>query len=133
MLREPGVIGLASGLVSADGKYAYLVEYLLGKTVVTDQIDHAVALARKYRYTLRIVTLEGESLSPGGSMTGGAFRSNSNLLGRRREMEELQSEVEKKKKKMEELRASIDTCRDERSRQRELLVEISGSAAEKVY
>ena len=131
VLREPGVIGLASGLVSADGKYAYLVEYLLGKTVVTDQIDHAVALARKYRYTLRIVTLEGESLSPGGSMTGGAFRSNSNLLGRRREMEELQSEVEKKKKKMEELRASIDTCRDERSRQRELLVEISDQLQKK--
>ncbi len=131
VLREPGVIGLASGLVSADGKYAYLVEYLLGKTVVTDQIDHAVALARKYRYTLRIVTLEGESLSPGGSMTGGAFRSNSNLLGRRREMEELQSEVEKKKKKMEELRASIDTCRDERSKQRELLVEISDQLQKK--
>ena len=48
--------------------------------------------ARKYRHSLRMVTIEGESLSPGGSMTGGAFKNNSNLLGRRREIEELEGE-----------------------------------------
>ena len=79
-LKEPGVIGLASTLVQADQQYEGLVRYLLGRVVVADTIDHAVALARKYRYSLRIVTLEGELLSPGGSMTGGAFKNSSNLL-----------------------------------------------------
>ena len=124
-LKEPGVIGLASTLVSADKAYDSLVEYLLGKTVVTDQIDHAVALARKYHYSLRIVTLEGESLSPGGSMTGGAFRNSSNLLGRRREIEELKSQVEKRKEKLEALRRSVDEHRGERNRHRETLVTLS--------
>ena len=68
-----------------------LVSYLLGRVVVVDQIDHAIALAKKYRYSLRIVTLDGELLSPGGSMTGGAFKNSSNLLGRRREIEELET------------------------------------------
>ena len=63
-LKEPGVIGLASTLVQADQQYEGLVRYLLGRVVVADTIDHAVALARKYRYSLRIVTLEGELLSP---------------------------------------------------------------------
>ena len=70
----------------------------LGRVVVADTIDHAVALARKYRYSLRIVTLEGELLSPGGSMTGGAFKNSSNLLGRRREIEELEESVKLLKK-----------------------------------
>ena len=65
-----------------------------------DHIDHAIAIARKYRHSIRMVTLEGESLSPGGSMTGGAFKNNSNLLGRRREIEELE-------KKVKELAAGI--------------------------
>ncbi len=124
-LREPGVIGLASSLVTADKLYEPLVEYLLGKTVVADQIDHAVAIARKYHYTLRIVTLEGESLSPGGSMTGGAFKNSSNLLGRRREIEELKGQVEARRKKLEELRSSVDECRSRRNGYRESLVSLS--------
>lgn len=89
-LKEPGVLGLAHQLVDTPEPYKGLVKYLLGRVVVTDTIDHAIALARKYRYSLRIVTLEGELLSAGGSMTGGAFKNSSNLLGRRREIEELE-------------------------------------------
>ena len=88
-LKETGVLGLASELVSADEKYSGLVSYLLGRVVVVDQIDHAIALQRKYHHMLRIVTLEGESLNPGGSMTGGSFRNSSSLLSRNREIEEL--------------------------------------------
>lgn len=58
---------------------------------MADTIDHAIAIARKYHYSLRIVTLEGELLNAGGSMTGGAFKNTSNLLGRRREIEELET------------------------------------------
>ncbi len=88
-LKEPGVIGLAHNLVTVKGGYDKLAEYLLGRILVVDQIDHAISIARKYQYTLRIVTLEGELLNAGGSMTGGAFKNSSNLLGRKRELEEL--------------------------------------------
>ena len=90
-LKEPGVLGLANTLVEADKQYEGLMRYLLGRVVVVDTIDHAIALARKFQYSLRIVTLEGELLSAGGSMTGGAFKNTSNLLGRKREIEELES------------------------------------------
>ncbi len=90
-LKEPGVLGLASSLVQADKEYEGLIRYLLGRVVVADTIDHAIAIARKYHYSLRIVTLEGELLNAGGSMTGGAFKNTSNLLGRRREIEELEN------------------------------------------
>ena len=89
-LKEEGVIGLASELVNAAPRYQGVIRYLLGRVLVVDHIDHAIAIGRKYRHTLRMVTIEGESLSPGGSMTGGAFRNNSNLLGRKREIEELE-------------------------------------------
>lgn len=90
-LKEPGVIGLANSLVETDSQYQGLMRYLLGRVVVTDNIDHAIALAKKFQYSLRIVTLEGELLSAGGSMTGGAFKNTSNLLGRKREIEELEA------------------------------------------
>lgn len=92
-LQEPGVIGLASTLVKTEKKYEGVTAHLLGRVVVTEHIDYAVALARKYHYSLNIVTLDGEHLSPGGSMTGGAFRNSSNLLGRKREIEELEGSV----------------------------------------
>lgn len=89
-LSEQGVIGLASDLVETKPEYQVLALHLLGRVLVVDTIDHAIALAKKFRYTLRIVTLEGELLSAGGSMTGGAFKNASNLLGRKRELEELE-------------------------------------------
>lgn len=94
-LKEPGIIGLANRLVQVDPQYTGLADYLLGRVVVAENIDCAIAVARKYRYSLRIVTLEGELLSAGGSMTGGAFKNTSNLLGRRREIEELEEACKK--------------------------------------
>ena len=67
-------------------EYEGLAKYLLGRILVVDNIENALVIARKYKYSLRIVTLEGEQLNPGGSMTGGAFKNSSNLLGRRREI-----------------------------------------------
>ncbi len=94
-LKEPGVLGLANKLVHADKEYEGLLKYLLGRVIVVDSIDNAIALARKYQYSLRIVTLEGELLNAGGSMTGGAFKNTSNLLGRKREIEELEEACKK--------------------------------------
>ncbi|MCD2492682.1 chromosome segregation protein SMC [Lacrimispora sp. NSJ-141] len=125
-LGEPGVIGLAHDLVSVKGGYNKLAEYLLGRILVVDNIDHAIALAKKFKYSLRIVTLEGELLNAGGSMTGGAFRNSSNLLGRKRELEELersmnqvlsqydkvQERVTAVSKEMKNLQEAIETNRD---------------------
>ena len=88
-------------------KYQVLAKYLLGRVVVADTIDHAIALARKFRYSLRIVTLEGELLSAGGSMTGGAFKNSSNLLGRKRELEELEAACQKALKASDRLQEEL--------------------------
>ena len=68
-LKEPGVIGAANTLVKVDARYQTLSDYLLGRTLVVDHIDHGTAIAKKYNQSLRIVTLEGELINPGGSMT----------------------------------------------------------------
>ena len=115
VLGETGVIGTADTLVKADPEYNSLVQYLLGRVLVVDHIDHAIAIGKKYRHSLRMVTIEGESLSPGGSMTGGAFKNNSNLLGRRREIEELENSVGLLKKDLQELQVSIGDNRSRRN------------------
>ena len=93
VLSENGVLGLACDLVDIKKEYENIAKYLLGRVVVVDTIDNAMTLARKFSYTLRMVTLDGELLNPGGSMSGGAFKNNSNLLGRRREIEELEKKL----------------------------------------
>lgn len=103
-LEEEGIIDLASRLVSCDSKYDEVVAYLLGRVIVAENIDYALALAKKYRYSLHIVTLEGEYLSPGGSMTGGAFKNSSNLLARNREIEELEKKVTALSNEMENIK-----------------------------
>ena len=107
-LQEEGVIGLANTLVKVEEIYRGLADHLLGRTVVVKHIDHGVALAKKYKQTLRIVTLEGELINPGGAMTGGAFRNSSNLLSRRREIEEFENTVEKLKSEMEQMEQEVE-------------------------
>ena len=114
-LKEPGVIGVASDLVQVEAEYEGLANYLLGRTLVVDHIDHGIAIAKKYQYTIRMVTIEGESLNPGGSLTGGAFKNNSNLLGRRREIDELHENVEKLKLNIEKLQAALEEYRNKRN------------------
>ncbi len=114
-LREPGVVGIASELVTTQSQYRELASYLLGRVLVVDNMEHAIAIARKYRYSLRMVTVDGELLSPGGSMTGGAFKNNSNLLGRRREMEELEANVKALRQDMQDMQKSIDDNRSKRN------------------
>ena len=114
-LKEPGVLGLAHTLVHTDEKYGDVAKSLLGRIVVVDHVDHATQLARKFKYSLRIVTLEGESLSPGGSISGGAFKNSSNLLGRRREIEELEWKVKEHAKAVDELLVSIEDLKKDRN------------------
>ena len=123
-LQEPGVLGLASQLVQADRKYEGLVRYLLGRVVVADNIDNAIALSRKYQYTLRIVTLDGELLSAGGSMTGGAFKNASNLLGRKREIEELEGRCQKDLKAAELIQQELVMNEEQLKQRREDLEQL---------
>ena len=121
-LKEPGVIGLASDLVETEPEYRTLIDYLIGRILVVDTIDHAIMIARKYRHSLYMVTTEGDSFSPGGSMTGGAFKNNSNLIGRKREIEELEANVKVLKKDMEKAQREIDENRSKRNELRQQLV-----------
>ena len=108
VLSEHGVLGLASSLVNVEERYEGVARYLLGRIVVADNIDNALALARKYNYSLIIVTLEGELLNRGGSLTGGAFKNKSNLLSRRREIEELENSLTELTQKQEAYAKDID-------------------------
>lgn len=126
--KEPGVIGIASQLVKCEQKYEEVAAYLLGRVLVADSIDHAIALAKKNHYSLHIVTLEGEYLSPGGSMTGGAFKNSSNLLARRREVEELETktnrllqEIAQIKNRREDLLTAIELNEEELEQVKETL------------
>lgn len=110
---ENGFIGYASELVETESRYNDLAAYLLGKCAVVDTIDNALKIARKYHHSIKIVTLEGELLNPGGSMSGGAFKNSGNLLGRRREIEELEEVIAKADKSAESLTAGIAAIREE--------------------
>ena len=115
VLKETGVIGTANKLIQVESKYKTLADYLLGRTLVVDHIDHATMIARKYHQSIRIVTLEGELINPGGSMTGGAFKNSSNLLSRRREIEEFEKTVQKLKQEMTEMEQQISGLKEERA------------------
>ena len=122
---EKGVIGMADTLVKMDKKYDIVAKNLLGNFIVVDQIDNALAIARKFRFTLRIVTLAGELLNPGGSMAGGSFRNQSNLLGRSREIDELTAALKKKLEKRDGILQRIEELRDKKSVIRNDLQEIT--------
>ena len=130
-LQEKGAIGLANTLIEASEEYKDLVGQLLGKTLVVDNINNATAIANKYRHSIRMVTVEGELLSPGGSMTGGAFKNKSNLLGRKREIEELERSVKHLQADMIACQSEIDDNRKRRNGLRETLVALNDKMKEK--
>ncbi len=117
-LKEEGVVGMADELVRVDEKYRNVAKAMLGRIVVVDNVDHAVKIARKFHYGIRMVTIEGELLVPGGAISGGAFKNSSNLLGRRREMEELGEKVKDYLKKIDSLLEDIENTKKERNKLR---------------
>jgi chromosome segregation protein len=114
-LSEKGAIGLADGLVRIDDEYRAVAVNLLGRVLVVDNMDNATTIARKYGYSIRMVTLEGELLMPGGAISGGAFKNSSNLLGRRREMEDLEKDVNAKLEEASKLEEEVAAVREERN------------------
>ena len=88
-----GFVNIASNLVSADKKYADIIENLLGKTVVCEDMDSAIAIAKKYKNRFKLVTLDGQVINAGGSMTGGSKAQGVGMLSRSNEIEKLLASV----------------------------------------
>ncbi|WP_026494802.1 chromosome segregation protein SMC [Butyrivibrio sp. WCD3002] len=123
-LNEKGVLGMADELVDTEDKYRSVAKAMLGRIVVVDTVDNAVLIARKYKYTIRMVTLEGELLVPGGAISGGTFRNSSNLLGRRREMDELEADVKKHKENIALFQKEIEDTKKHRNELRVTVEEL---------
>ena len=117
-LKEKGVIGMADELVGTEKEYRNVAKAMLGRIVVVDNVDNAVKIARKFDYGIRMVTLEGELLVPGGAISGGAFKNNSNLLGRRREMDELEKKVKKLSEDITTYNQKIEDTKSKRNKLR---------------
>ena len=98
---DPGFVGLASELVTYDKKYDGVAKYLLGRTIVAEDMDYAVSMARRHNYKFRIVTLDGQVINAGGSLTGGSTVKGAGLLSRRTEIERLTKVAADEMKKLE--------------------------------
>lgn len=103
VLSEAGIIDTANHLLKFDEQYSGIIDRLLGRILVAESITNALQVAKKYKYRLHIVTLEGEYLAPGGSITGGAFKNSSNLLSRKREIKALEENIVTLEKEVKEL------------------------------
>ena len=100
--KKIGVIGIASDLVKFDKKYEQIILNLLGRTVVVDNMQNAINLAKENNYSFRIITTEGDVINPSGAITGGSVSKKTiNILGRSREIEALEKELKKLKEKIQ--------------------------------
>ena len=91
--KQKGFIGLGSKLIKYNSKYDGIIKSLLGRVVVVDNVDNAIAMSRHFGYKFRVVTLEGEILNAGGSMSGGSVNKQSGFLSRATEIKTLTSEL----------------------------------------
>ena len=110
---EPGFVGMGDRLVEFDPKYQRVFSNLLGRVVVAQDLDAAIAMARKYRYRFRVVTLDGQVLNPGGSMTGGSASRSAGILSRANELERLNTQIDGLRRELEEAVRALDEARRE--------------------
>ena len=111
--NEPGFVGIASRLVSYDGQYDNIFKNLLGRTVVMEDLDSGIAAARKHQNRFRIVTLDGQLINRGGSMTGGSVSKSAGVLSRTNELETLKNRQEELKGRL----AAAQREKDEAARE----------------
>lgn len=100
-----GFVDIASNLVTCDNTYRNIVENLLGRVIIVEDIDCAIGIAKRYNNKYRIVTLDGQVINPGGSMTGGSKGKSSGVLSRANLIEELKQQAQDIKKELDEVRA----------------------------
>lgn len=102
--NESGVIGIASDLVKFNKKYEQIILNLLGRTVIVDNMNTAIKVAKQNGYTFRIVTKDGDLINPSGAITGGSVAKKTvNILGRGKEIERLEKEIKNIKSKIQKL------------------------------
>ena len=102
--KKVGVVGIAADLISCDKKYEQIILNLLGRTVIVDNMQNAINLAKENNYSFRIITIEGDIINPSGAITGGSVTKKTvNILGRSREIESLEKEIKKLKEKIQKL------------------------------
>lgn len=109
----PGYLGVASELAAYDSRYAGVVRSILGRTVIAEDIDAAIAMAKQYNHRFRIVTLDGQVVNAGGSMTGGYLGKNASILSRRGEIERLQKEARELTAQSKALEEQLGSLRQE--------------------
>ena len=110
---ELGFVDMAENLVTFDSKYTEIIRSEIGKTAVAEDIDSAVAIAKKYKYSFKIVTLDGQVINAGGSMTGGSRGQNAGFLSRSNEIEKLRADAAALQKKLDEEEAALRTMTEE--------------------
>lgn len=109
-----GFVGIADELTEYDGIYKNIVQYLLGRTIVSSDMDSALEIANSLRYRFKVVTLKGDIVNPGGALTGGSFSSKSSgIIGRKNEIEKLEKELLLYKNKVDSLKKSISSGKEE--------------------
>lgn len=153
LAKEPGILGTADSLVECEERYRPAVRFLLGRTVVAETIDTALDVGKKFRFAFKLVTLDGQVVNPGGSLTGGSASRQTGVLTRRHTIEKLtrqlqesqpqweaeraklearQQEIEKLDAELEARRAGIQTAREDQIRaqgERERVVRQLGELA----
>ena len=97
-----GYVGIADELVKTDDKYRNIIKYLLGGVIVAEEIDSAAAIAKKYGYRVKVVTLDGQVINPGGSLTGGSLVKNAGLISRSSDIKKLEEDIKKLEEKTAE-------------------------------
>ncbi len=105
-----GYVGIASDLVNCDKKYTEIIKYLLGGVVVTEDIDSAVTIAKKFNYHFKIVSLDGQVINAGGSLTGGSLIKNAGLLSRKEDIKKISADIQKLESKYKVLQTDYDTA-----------------------
>ena len=121
--KVEGFVGMADELVSYDEKFGEIIRSLLGRIAVCEDIDCAIALAKKYSYHFKIVTLDGQIINAGGSVTGGSQSKNAGILSRASEIERLSKKHGELKKKTDETQKSYDGLCESISKAEEELLE----------
>ena len=140
-----GYVGVASGLVTSEPRYKGIVENLLGRIVIVNDIDAAISMANKYRNRFKIVTLDGQVMNPGGSMTGGSVNKEAGILSRANELEKLtarekelqdkklitESELSEAQRQVDQVEFQLTTARDQLRQAEDQVLKLQGT--EKQY